>query len=62
MPLHCLCPSQGEQMLMFTALPVVRARRQWSCSLPNAANVSFSFYYFLCVFMLLYIPCEPLQW
>lgn len=49
----------GEHMLMFTALPVVKARGQWSYSLPNPANISFSFYYFLCFFMLLYIPLFP---
>lgn len=58
---RCPAPSQGEHMLMFTALPVVKARGQWSYSLPNPANISFSFYYFLCFFMLLYIPREPLS-
>lgn len=46
-------------MLYFASLPVIWARGQWNYSLPNAANISFNFYYFLVVTMLLYIPCEP---
>ena len=49
---------QGEQMMMFAALPVVKARGQWNYPLPNPINVSFNFYYFLWIFMLLYLPCE----
>ncbi len=45
-------------LLYFASLPVIRARQQWSLTMPNAANISFNFYYFLVVTMLLYIPCE----
>ena len=45
-------------MLSFAALPVLKASHQWSTSLPNPYNLSFSFYYFLMFFMALYIPCE----
>ena len=45
-------------MLYFASLPVIWARGQWNYSLPNAANISFNFYYFLVITMLLYIPCE----
>ncbi len=45
-------------LLYFASLPVIRARQQWSLAMPNAANISFNFYYFLVVTMLLYIPCE----
>ena len=45
-------------MLAFAALPVVKASQQWSLSLPNPYNISFSFYYFLVFTMALYIPCE----
>lgn len=62
------CPSslsppltQGEMLLYFSSLPVIRARQQWSFPLPNRANVSFNFYYFLVVTMLLYIPREWLH-
>ena len=50
--------AQGEMMLYFASLPVIWARGQWNYSLPNAANISFNFYYFLVITMLLYIPCE----
>lgn len=49
----------GEMLLYFASLPVIRARHQWSLSLPNNANISFSFYYFLIFTMLLYIPLFP---
>ena len=45
-------------MLMFAALPVVKASQQWSLPLPNHYNIAFSYYYFTIFFMLLYIPCE----
>lgn len=45
-------------MLMFTALPVIKATQQWSLSLPNHYNMAFSYYYFTAFFMFLYIPCE----
>lgn len=51
-------PPQGEQLLLFKALPVVKATGQWSASLPNMFNISFSFYYYLWFTILLYIPRE----
>jgi len=55
----CACMKQGEMLLFFAALPVVKAQRQWSLELPNDYNISFSFYYFLIFSMLLYIPLFP---
>ncbi len=59
---HQLCPvslhTQGEQLLMFKSLPVVRATGQWSVALPNKFNISYSFYYQLWFTILLYIPRE----
>lgn len=46
-------------LLFFASLPVVKARQQWHLPLPNAANMSFNFYGFLIVSMLLYIPLFP---
>lgn len=46
-------------LLFFASLPVVKARRQWELPLPNAINMSFNFYNFLVVSMLLYIPLFP---
>lgn len=46
-------------LLFFAALPVVKATRQWSLSLPNDYNISFSFYYFLIFSMVMYIPLFP---
>lgn len=47
-------------MLLFLAsLPVVKARQQWDLVMPNALNMGFSFYGFLIVSMLLYIPLFP---
>ena len=48
--------AQGEMMLYFAALPVVRARGQWNYSLPNPLNIAFNFHYFLLFTILLYIP------
>lgn len=57
--LFCCTSLQGEMLLFFASLPVVKARKQWELELPNAMNVSFSFYYFLIFTMLLYIPLFP---
>ena len=47
-------------MLSFAALPVLRASGQWSLSLPNSLNFSFSFHYFLIFIMALYLPRKQL--
>lgn len=46
-------------LLFFSSLPVVKARQQWSFSLPNPVNMSFNFYGFLIFSMLLYVPLFP---
>lgn len=45
-------------MIMYAALPVVQATQQWSIPLPNMCNISFSFYYFIVLTIVLYIPGE----
>lgn len=49
----------GEMMLYFSALPVIKAKQQWSVPLPNCANMAFNFYYILLVTIILYIPVFP---
>ena len=46
-------------LLFLSSLPVVKARRQWDISMPNPLNIGFSFYVFLIVSMLLYVPLFP---
>ena len=48
-------------LLYFASLPVIWAREQWNYPLPNPANMSFNFYYFLIFTMLLYIPRELIR-
>ena len=50
---------QGEMLLFFASLPVVKAKEQWDLALPNAMNMGFSFYNFLIFSMFLYIPLFP---
>jgi very-long-chain (3R)-3-hydroxyacyl-CoA dehydratase len=54
---YVLYPIGGtsEALLIYVALPTVRARRMWEISLPNRHNFAFSYYYFLWAFMLLYV-------
>ena len=43
-------------MMMFTAIPVTRASQQWSLVLPNPWNMAFSYYYYIILNIILYIP------
>jgi hypothetical protein len=50
-----------EIVLMYTALPIVyNASQQWSVTLPNPCNMSFSYYYFIMFNIALYVPCESI--
>lgn len=51
--------TQGELLLLFSAIPVTTASGQWTTSLPNYLNMSFSFPYFLVLTILLYVPIFP---
>ena len=50
----------GELLVFFQAIPEVGRTQQLSFSMPNKLNFSFSFYYFLAVLVLAYIPCFPM--
>jgi len=49
----------GELLTVVHALPGVKERKHYTIELPNPANISFSYYWALCVFMLFYIPVFP---
>uniref|UniRef100_A0A1X7UXB0 Very-long-chain (3R)-3-hydroxyacyl-CoA dehydratase n=1 Tax=Amphimedon queenslandica TaxID=400682 RepID=A0A1X7UXB0_AMPQE len=49
----------GEQILVYNALPLVRATQQWSIFLPNPWNISFSYYYFGYFGIMLYLSVFP---
>ncbi|XP_040570340.1 very-long-chain (3R)-3-hydroxyacyl-CoA dehydratase 2 [Lepeophtheirus salmonis] len=49
----------GELLSMYYALPEVARNNTFSILLPNKYNFTFSFYYFLIINMLLYIPVFP---
>lgn len=49
----------GELLSAYTALQYVKKSGIMSVSLPNAANISFNYYYALIIIMLTYIPIFP---
>lgn len=49
----------GELLSIYSSLPHVKERNIWSLSLPNVANISFSYYYALIVIMLAYVVIFP---
>ncbi|KAK3598623.1 hypothetical protein CHS0354_037573 [Potamilus streckersoni] len=49
----------GELLSILNGLPYVRSYKLYFLELPNAFNISFNFYYFLIITMLLYIPIFP---
>lgn len=49
----------GELLSIYASLPHIKARQILSVSLPNAANISFNYYYVLMFIMLTYIPIFP---
>ncbi|XP_038051639.1 very-long-chain (3R)-3-hydroxyacyl-CoA dehydratase 2-like [Patiria miniata] len=49
----------GELLTIYAALPHVKESGLFSFTLPNDLNVSFDYYSFLIVIMLLYIPIFP---
>ncbi|XP_045592137.1 very-long-chain (3R)-3-hydroxyacyl-CoA dehydratase hpo-8 [Procambarus clarkii] len=50
----------GELLCVYAALPAVAETHAYSITFPNALNFSFSFYYALIIFALLYLPCFPI--
>ncbi|GMR34149.1 hypothetical protein PMAYCL1PPCAC_04344, partial [Pristionchus mayeri] len=51
--------ASGELFVVFRSLPFVKERNLFSFDMPNPLNMSFSFYWFLVIFMLNYIPGFP---
>lgn len=49
----------GELLCFWWAQAYAREHTVWSVELPNAANATFSYYYFLWTVMLLYVPLFP---
>ncbi|KAK7092168.1 very-long-chain (3R)-3-hydroxyacyl-CoA dehydratase 2-like [Littorina saxatilis] len=49
----------GEVMTIYLALPHVLESDMYSVSLPNTANISFSYYYYLCFIIFSYLPVFP---
>ncbi|XP_003386469.1 PREDICTED: very-long-chain (3R)-3-hydroxyacyl-CoA dehydratase 2-like [Amphimedon queenslandica] len=49
----------SEQVLLFYALPIVRATQRWSIFLPNPWNFSFSYYYFVISGIIQYLIVFP---
>ena len=49
----------GELLTMYAALPYIVQRKLWTVSLPNAANIAFSYYAFMIMIMVSYIPIFP---
>jgi len=50
----------GELLCCYRALAHYDATQQYSVTLPNAANFTFSFYYFTAAFMVAYVPVFPM--
>ncbi|XP_058452985.1 very-long-chain (3R)-3-hydroxyacyl-CoA dehydratase 2 [Malaya genurostris] len=49
----------GELLCFYWAQSYVRESKQWSIEMPNSYNFTFSYFYFLWLVMLLYIPLFP---
>lgn len=49
---------QGELLCILNSLSYVQRSKLYTVELPNAANMSFSYYYYLIFIMLSYIPGE----
>lgn len=49
----------GELLCFYWAQSYARDHNVWSYELPNTYNVTFSYFYFLWIVMLLYIPLFP---
>ncbi|XP_061181520.1 very-long-chain (3R)-3-hydroxyacyl-CoA dehydratase 2-like [Saccostrea echinata] len=49
----------GELITVFSSLREVEEKKLYYLQLPNAANMSFNYFYFLIFFMIMYIPVFP---
>jgi hypothetical protein len=48
--------ASGEVIATLAALPEVAQKKYFTIEMPNPANISFSFYYYLVLMCLLYLP------
>ncbi|VDM43937.1 unnamed protein product [Toxocara canis] len=51
--------ASGELLTIFAALPEVAAKKHFTIEMPNAANIAFSFWWYLVMLILFYIPGFP---
>ncbi|TKR80436.1 hypothetical protein L596_014510 [Steinernema carpocapsae] len=51
--------ASGELFTMYASLPEVAEKKHFTVEMPNNANISFSFYWYLVIIMLTYIPGFP---
>lgn len=49
----------GELLCLYWAQSYAQKNKIWSIELPNTYNFTFSYFYFLWIVMLLYIPLFP---
>ncbi|KAH7727853.1 Protein HPO-8 [Aphelenchoides avenae] len=51
--------ASGEVITMIAALPEIHQKKHLTLELPNAVNFGFSFYYFVIILCLIYLPGFP---
>ena len=51
--------ASGEVLTMIAALPEIYSKKHLSFELPNAMNFGFSYYYFVIILCLYYLPGFP---
>ncbi|KAK8805879.1 hypothetical protein WA158_002535 [Blastocystis sp. Blastoise] len=52
----------GEISVLLKSLKYIKESQIWSVSLPNPWNFAFSYYYFVCCLLLIYIPGGPFMY
>lgn len=51
--------ASGELFTVVRALPEVHVKKHFTLDMPNCLNISFSFWWYLVIFALIYIPGFP---
>lgn len=51
--------ASGEVITMISALPEIAQRKHFTLEMPNKLNFGFSFYYFVILLCLFYLPGFP---
>uniref|UniRef100_A0A0R3RWK6 Very-long-chain (3R)-3-hydroxyacyl-CoA dehydratase n=1 Tax=Elaeophora elaphi TaxID=1147741 RepID=A0A0R3RWK6_9BILA len=49
----------GELLVILAALPEVGVKKHYTVEMPNVSNIGFSFWWYLIVYIILYIPGFP---